>query len=283
VCAWFNRSQYIEESIGSLLNQTYSNFEVIVVNDGSVDPMVKQIFDNYHDHRLIVIHQENTGFTKAIRRAIELSDGDCIAIHGAGDISVKERLEQLVSALLSTNSSAVGSGCTQVAASKGIRRRYFSPQKKCTTSSLVMNMPFVHGTAMFTRKAYISSGGYDTRFKYCADWDLFFRLVLEGDIIGIDKPLYEQRMFDDGFSFSPEHKFKQLWYRERATNRSEVSRSLLDDAEIIVSSIRPEDIKYLRYSLIFTLKSLVKSDFVNAYQWFRLVCKQLYLSLIGRA
>lgn len=275
VCAWYNRASHIQETLDSLLIQDYPNFDITVVNDGSQDQQVRQILESYDDHRLRVIHQDNTGFTRAIRRAIDESDGEYIAIQGAGDTSSPTRLTRQV-ALLSKSAgiAAVGTGCVQVAAGKKLRRRYFSPTIECTPESLRTNMPFVHGTTMFRRKCYLAAGGYDTRFKYCSDWDLFFRVLEQGRIVGEDQPLYEQRMFADGFSFSPTHKFKQIWFRERAINRSVESRALLEYAEEIVNQIHPENPNNIKYTIIAAIKSIAKGDIRNSVQWWQLAIKQ---------
>lgn len=276
VCAWYNRADYIADTLDSLLAQDFDEFEVIIVNDGSPDSRVKEVLDAYNDRRLMVVHQQNTGFTGAIRRAIELSSGEYIAIQGSGDISAPDRIKKQVELLSGCDEIAiVGSGCTQVAAKSKFRRRYFKPVGECSLESLRVNMPFVHGTAMYRKGFYVAAGGYDPRFKYCSDWDLFFRMLEQGRIVGLDLPLYEQRMFDDGFSFSPVHKFKQLWYKDRAINRSSESRELLEKADEIVSKISAEDISNMKYSVLYALKAFGKFDFTNSWQWFLLVTKQV--------
>ena len=79
-CAYYNRSEFLRSTINGLLAQDYPNFELVVVNDGSTDPAVRSILDSYQDPRLRVIHQSNTGFVAAIRRAIDESRGQYIAI-----------------------------------------------------------------------------------------------------------------------------------------------------------------------------------------------------------
>lgn len=276
VCAWYNRADYIADTLDSLLAQDFDDFEVIIVNDGSSDPRVKDIFDAYNDRRLMVVHQQNTGFTGAIRRAIELSTGEYIAVQGSGDISAPDRIKKQVELLSESEEIAiVGSGCTQVAAKSKFRRRYFKPVGECSLDSLKVNMPFVHGTAMYRKEYYVAAGGYDPRFKYCSDWDLFFRMLERGRIVGLDLPLYEQRMFDDGFSFSPVHKFKQLWYKDRAINRSSESRELLEKADEIVSKISAEDTANMKNSILYAIKAFAKFDFTNSWQWFLLVIRQV--------
>lgn len=282
VCAWYNRAEYICDTLNSLLTQDYQNFEIIVINDGSPDPQVQKILESYDDFRLKVIYQTNAGFTQAIRRAIDESSGEYIAIQGAGDTSSSSRLRLQVEMLMqSSGIAAVGTGCVQVAVGRILRRRYFHPTKECTKESLRKNMPFVHGTTMFRRESYYSTGGYDIRFKYCSDWDLFFRILDKGRIVGIDQPLYEQRMFADGFSFSPQHKFNQLWFKDRAVNRSSESRALLDRAEDLTSKINSKDRQYFNYTVLAAIKSIAKGDINNFNQWSSLAIKQL-LSVVNK-
>lgn len=92
VCAWYNRADYIRDTVDSVLAQDFDRFEVVIINDGSPDPRVREILDSYDDPRLRVVHQENTGFTVAIRRAIDMTSAPYIAIQGAGDVSLPGRL-----------------------------------------------------------------------------------------------------------------------------------------------------------------------------------------------
>ncbi|MBB1328172.1 glycosyltransferase [Pseudoalteromonas sp. SR43-7] len=276
VCAWYNRAEYIADSVESLVNQEYNNIEIVIINDGSTDKDVVPILERYSSNKVKVIHQENQGFTQTIRNAIAYTSGEFIAIHGAGDISNPQRVTKLVEAFIADESAvAVGSGTIQYPAAYPFRKRYFKPKQNSSNVQLQKNMPFVHGTVMYKRTAYEEVGGYDARFKYCADWDLFFRLSELGEIISVSDFLYEQRIFSDGFSFSPDHKFKQVWFKERAVNRSVGSRNLLNEAEKHLLNIRPEKSSNMRYSFKFLLKSIYKFDFVNSFEWGKLMFLQM--------
>jgi glycosyltransferase involved in cell wall biosynthesis len=276
VCAWYNRAQYIVESVDSLLNQDYKNFEVVIVNDGSTDEQVVSTLDSFSSDKIKIIHQDNQGFTQAIKNAIAHSDGEFIAIHGAGDISNAKRLSKLVENLiLDETIVAVGSGTVQYPAAFSFRKRYFRPEVECDFLQLQKNMPFVHGTVMYRRTAYEKVNGYDLRFKYCADWDIFFKLIEIGKIVSVNDYLYEQRIFSDGFSFSPVHKFKQIWFKERAVNRGVESREMLNESEKYLMNIESKNPRYLRYSFSFLIKSIFKFDFRNSLEWSKLILVQV--------
>jgi glycosyltransferase involved in cell wall biosynthesis len=276
VCAWYNRAEYITESINSLIEQDYKNYEIIIVNDGSTDDKVVPILNRLSSNKIKIIHQDNQGFTQSIKNAISNSNGDFIAIHGAGDISRPERLKRLVEAIVSDDKIvAVGSGTVQYPADYSFRKRYFKPDVEINFEQLQKNMPFVHGTVMYRKTAYEMADGYDSRFKYCSDWDLFFRLIEIGKIVSINEYLYEQRIFSDGFSFSPEHKFKQIWFKEIAVNRNVESREMIKESKKYLANIKSDDSKYLSYSLSFLIKSLYKFDFKNTCEWGKLIFLQL--------
>src|SRR5690554_1592429 len=87
VCAWYNRSEFLLRTVDSLLSQDFDDYEVVIVNDGSTDPRVRELLDGCSDSRLKVIHQENAGFVRAISRAVNYCKSPFIAIQGSGDIS----------------------------------------------------------------------------------------------------------------------------------------------------------------------------------------------------
>lgn len=200
VCAWFNRAEYIKDTIDSLLGQDYDSFEVVVVNDGSTDPRVKEILDCYTDARLRVIHQDNAGFVYAIRRAIASSRGRYIAIQGAGDVSYPKRISAQVAAL-DADPSICGVACRRMRVTIG------GPADGASSASdpvpeyvdldylLENENPINHGDVTFRRSAYDAVGGYRTFFKFAQDIDLFIRMARSARFRILDDVLYERRVF----------------------------------------------------------------------------------------
>ena len=95
ITVYYNREQYIKESIQSLLEQTYKNTEIIIVDDGSNDETLN-ILNKFTDNRIRIISHGNMGFVKSIKKAIDISKGKYIAIHGSVDISHANRIERQV-------------------------------------------------------------------------------------------------------------------------------------------------------------------------------------------
>ncbi|WP_254568467.1 glycosyltransferase family A protein [Oscillatoria sp. HE19RPO] len=101
----YNVEAYIAETIQSILKQTYSNFEILIVNDGSTDRSI-EIIQTFDDPRITLIHQENQGVSAARNRGIAQAKGEYIALIDGDDIWVPEKLEKHVQHL--ENSPQIG-------------------------------------------------------------------------------------------------------------------------------------------------------------------------------
>jgi hypothetical protein len=207
VCACYNRAAYLAETIDSLLQQDFDSFEVIVVNDGSSDPRVREILDGYGDDRLRVIHQDNAGFVQAIRRAIAASQAPFIAIQGAGDVSHPQRLARQY-AFLAANPEVAIAGCryhnvTKRAGSDDVKRLGKCRNPEPTAAEIRRGNPFAHGEVMIRRACYDAVGGYRPFFVNSQDKDLWLRLSMRYRLCIIEEVLYERRIFAaDGIAAS---------------------------------------------------------------------------------
>ncbi|WP_163527373.1 glycosyltransferase family 2 protein [Halobacillus ihumii] len=95
----YNSEEYLDESIKSILNQTYKNFELILINDGSTDESIN-IINKFKDDRIMVYNNDgNKGLIKTLNIGLELSKGTYIARMDADDISTKLRIEKQVNFL----------------------------------------------------------------------------------------------------------------------------------------------------------------------------------------
>lgn len=204
VCAWYNRPDYIRDTVDSLLNQDFDDYEIVLVNDGSPDPRVREILDSYDTPRLRVIHQENTGFVGAIRKAIGNSTGEYIAVMGAGDASLPSRL-RVQAAFLDTHPEHIGLGCGLREAEVDrdwkivrVRDLRLKARPEITHEQVLgrIHSPFTHGEVMYRRSAYEAVGGYRPFFRLTQDLDLWCRMSRYGGKYAvIPDVLYERRLF----------------------------------------------------------------------------------------
>lgn len=217
VCAWYNRADYIKDTVDSLLNQDFDDYEIIIANDGSSDPRVKEILDSYNDPKLIVIHKENEGFTKTIKMLVETAKAPYVAIQGAGEVSYPNRLTEQYE-FLSENADYCLVGCSSVSVIKKKGEADVILKNKSTENGDVKidsqrkGLPFTHGSLMFSKQAYKDCGGYREIFKYAQDYDLFIRISQYGKCFNLDNLLYQRNIFFDGVSTNPEKRFEQAMF-----------------------------------------------------------------------
>lgn len=95
----YNAQEYIREAIDSILNQTFSDFEFIIINDGSTDNSV-EIIKNYNDPRIVLVdNTENKGLVSVLNQGLQLAQGEYIARMDADDISLPNRFMEQVNYL----------------------------------------------------------------------------------------------------------------------------------------------------------------------------------------
>ncbi|MBF8224473.1 glycosyltransferase family 2 protein [Halomonas sp. 328] len=198
VCAWYNRADYICDTIDSLLAQDFDSFEVIVINDGSSDPRVREILNSYSDARLRVVHQENAGLTTTLVRAVNLSRAPFVAIQGAGDISYPTRLKKQFEAFERHPEIAIVGCYYDVVDLNG------GSKKKVTLTAppvgALRKMRFSHGELMYRKEVYDNVGGYREIFDVGQGSDLWMRMLRKNRAFVVCSPLYQQRVFEDGVS-----------------------------------------------------------------------------------
>ncbi|WP_010270026.1 glycosyltransferase [Paenibacillus senegalensis] len=227
---YYNRADQVEESIQSLLSQTYRNMEIIVVDDGSTDRTLEKL-SQYNDPRLRIITHSNRGFTRSIIEAVRQSRGELIAIHGSGDYSYPDRIEKQVR-LLQARPQVGVVGCHVENANKvtGTSALFhkFNPNESAVDQLLRYNI-FTHGEVMFRRSVYNQAGGYRELFKFTQDYDLWLRMALCTQFATIDEVLYRRYTLPDGVSASTEKMLVQRYLAEFARQCLEQRRKSGED------------------------------------------------------
>lgn len=214
ISVFHNREKYALESINSILNQTYRDIEIILVDDGSTDNTYK-ILSRISDPRIKLFKHKNQGFTKSIKEAINLSKGEIIAIHGAGDISLDTRIEKQVEILKrNTDIGIVGCYVENYDVDNNQRSLYIPPSEKNGNMTEILKKAniFTHGEVAFRRDIYEKVGGYREYFKYSQDRDLWLRMSLLTNYTIIPEKLYIRYNFSNGVSKTFEKMVIQKYY-----------------------------------------------------------------------
>lgn len=198
VMSAYNDEKHIERSVRSLLEQSFSGFELIVVNDGSTDRTL-EILEQFaaSDSRLRIIDQKNTGLTRALIRGCEEAAGEFIARQDADDWSAPERLLEQLKLIQSDSAIGFVSCATSYVgpAEEPLETITRNNNSQIATEQLLNEKmgPPHHGSVMFRKSVYQKIGGYRPEFYYGQDSDLWLRMAEVRQIAYAEKVLYFAR------------------------------------------------------------------------------------------
>lgn len=192
----YNGAQFLAETIDSVLAQTYSDFELLVVDDCSTDRSV-EIVRAYADPRIrLECNERNRGRPYTRNRGLELARGEYLAVLDADDVCEPERLAQSV-AFLDANPdvAAVGSAATYM--DEGGRPLFIErvpTDSEAIRARIFATNCFVHSSVTYRRALVLAIGGYDERLPVAQDYDLFLRLSVEHQLANLAEPLVRYRI-----------------------------------------------------------------------------------------
>ncbi len=193
----FNSELFIKAAIDSILVQTYTNFEFIIINDGSKDGS-DAIIRSYIDKRIRYIdNQKNKGIVATLNEGLALSTGKYIARMDADDISLPHRLEKQV-AFLENNPDYKLCGSKAIAINFEGKKLYKLNRPTDFEHIKVFNLfrnAFIHPTIMADTKV-LKEFGYQEDYKYAEDYLLFSQLTINYKVANLDERLLNYRLHD---------------------------------------------------------------------------------------
>ena len=183
----YNCSPYIAETINSLLSQTFTDFQLIIINDGSTDD-TEHIIQLYHDPRITYLKNEsNKGLVFTLNRGIQASEGNYIARMDADDIALPQRL-QLQKQWLDEHPHTAAISCTIrfIDGNGNERGVWLADKASCSYTDIKKMLPWenciAHPTIMI-RKEVVEAYLYDAIQLHCEDYDLWLRMLADGLVI----------------------------------------------------------------------------------------------------
>jgi glycosyltransferase involved in cell wall biosynthesis len=192
VMSVYNEEAYVAAAIESILNQTFKDFEFIIIDDGSADGTA-DIIRTYEktDSRIKAIRQENRGLIAVLNRGCKLSQGKYIARMDADDISLPTRFEKQFEFLEQHPEVGVVGTWTMVYKNRIFDHIWQTP--KCPELipwGLFFKTAVIHGSVMMRPHVLASAGYYRSRALYVEDYDLWARLVDRTKFANIPEALY---------------------------------------------------------------------------------------------
>ncbi|MCK5642227.1 MAG: glycosyltransferase [Gammaproteobacteria bacterium] len=203
----YNGERYLSECIDSILNQSFTNFEFLIINDGSNDSTVK-IINSYNDPRIRLVHnKKNIGLTKSLNKGIKLVRGKYIARMDGDDISLPHRLEIQLKCFDADHSLTLCAGRMRVVDQNGhitgITYPTVSDKLLCwhlLSWHLLFGNQIPHGSVMVKKEALIKIGGYAEWAYTTQDYELWSRMCLKYKMIVIPTTLIHWRQHRSGIT-----------------------------------------------------------------------------------
>lgn len=202
VMSVYNDETFLEDSIKSILEQTFSDFEFIIINDCSTDTSY-DIISRFQDERIKILENEhNIGLTRSLNIAIKVAKGEYIARQDADDISLPNRFEKQIFYLDNNPEIALlGTSIHRINGNGHILREVKSVNKPSFKDFLESNH-IKHGSSMFRRAIFMQLGGYNELFRYSQDYELWLRFAESYDIRNLLEPLYQLRIHNQSIGYT---------------------------------------------------------------------------------
>lgn len=197
----YNCEQYVCEAVESILNQTYTNFECIIIDDCSTDATV-DIIKAFNDARInLIIKPKNSGYTNSLNYGLTIAKGKYIARMDGDDISLPNRFEKQVAVLEHDKNIAVCGSVFKIIDSNTI----ISPPEihEDIKTELLKDSCIGHPTAMI-RKSILDNNSikYNPNYEPAEDYDLWVRLSQLGKLYNIQEVLFLYRVHDNQVSIT---------------------------------------------------------------------------------
>lgn len=196
-----NGARYLEESLESLAAQTYPELEIVAVDDGSTDEtaVILSRFAARHG-RTRILRTDGIGLAGALHLAAAEAKGTLFARQDDDDRSGPERIARQVDFLhLHPDVGVVGTAAVRIDASGATVGTYDIPlDPDSMATALRRGTPFVHGSVLIRREAYVAAGGYREAFQAAQDVDLWLRVPKEYHFANLPEALYAWREHPGG-------------------------------------------------------------------------------------
>ena len=251
----YNQEKFVVEAIESILRQSLSDFELIVIDDCSNDKTF-QIVSSINDSRIILVrNQENLGLTHTLNFGLSIAKSDIVARMDADDIAFSDRLHIQYEYLLK-NPEVVAVGCWITLFKDNhdeIGVHKYPAEFECLRSEFTFNNSLPHPGVMYRKSAVELLGGYTNDYPYAEDWDLWLRLIRSHNISNIQQPLLYYRIHDR--SVSHQHSASQSLSKQRIIkdNLKSYGFNVLDDLDLLENKFEYHKIRIL-YDALLSLK-----------------------------
>lgn len=197
----YNDELYIKKAIQSVFANSYKNFELVVINDGSNDNSL-EIVKSINDERLKIYTKSNTGLIDTLNYGLTKCNYEIIMRMDGDDEIEKEKIETQLRFFKKLNPIILGTGGYIINNFSEIKSKVDVPEnnKSILKKMRLLQPSIIHASIMFYKDAIIKAGKYDEKFSVAEDYELFYRLSRMGDLRNINIPFYKIRKNEENVS-----------------------------------------------------------------------------------
>ena len=295
----YNRPDYLDDAVGSILAQSIQDIELIIVNDGSTNPKVLSFLELAPalDERIRVYHQENQGPASARNTAIQKAQGKYIALNDDDDISSQSRLAELYRFLeeheeyasVSTGMIFINEHGNKVGATTYRMAEVASSEDMSYDDTInFYHSVLINPTAMIRRKAILHVSCYREWFKLCEDVDLTLRMMRRFRLSFIPDQLYYYRTYRSSsqLSLNPNMIFYEAAallseYLGRERDDNELDIDLESQSHDCFDKLPPAASRFLMRQARGRIRKSIRDSDRATFEQLWIICKKLSANLHG--
>lgn len=244
----YNAEKYLRDAIDSILCQTFTDFEFIIIDDGSSDTSANIVL-SYDDSRIhFFINERNMGVAATLNRALGLSTGEYVARMDSDDISLPDRLKKQLEYLELNRQVGICGSCILAFDSETERLFPYPEKNEQIQADLLFNPPFAHPSVMMRGDA-ARRLKYDLSYEKAEDYDLWYRFLKEYKGYNIQQPLLRYR----------HHNLQVTKQNKREMNNAvkRIHERTFDNLKVVLTDSE----KSVFYSICAGMRNLSQSEY----------------------
>jgi glycosyltransferase involved in cell wall biosynthesis len=260
----YNAEKYIGEAILSVLMQTYTDFELVIVNDGSTDGTLN-VINLFNDARIVVINQVNQGVAAALNTGLKYSKGQYIARFDADDICYPYRLEKQINFLKQNPEYILVGGDADYILENNDFLFHFeciAHEHEDIMQKLYFYCPFVHPTVMYKKESVCNAGGYPADAHNFEDYMLWTTIAKIGKLCNLSQPMIKYRLNPNSVTIDERWRGKR--FRELKRNAVLSGSITKEEGDELLAIIKMQDVRHIKEGSYHALCG--KKFLANNYQ-----------------
>ncbi len=208
----YNAGSYIGEAISSVLKQSFTDFELLIVNDGSTDDTV-QIINSFHDQRIVLISQENRGIAAALNAGLKVARAPYIARFDADDVCYPNRLKTQYEFITTYPEYSVIGSAADYMDVKGHFIFTYHPTAHLNEEIQQLKYtvcPFIHSSVFYKKEIITNNGGYNEHAYTFEDHFLWVNILKHEKACNLSLPLIKVRLNPNSITIDEKWRTRQF-------------------------------------------------------------------------